>query len=248
MDLPRSFTIRESSHRIHNPFTGEKLATLGRAVSPAPGTDLLDLACGTGEMLCTWARDHLVTGTGVDISTVFISSARARAAELGVANRLSFVHGDASGYVAGRPVGIASCIGATWIGGGVAGTIGLLRRSLADDGMMLIGEPYWRREPPDQATVDGCHATSKDDWLPLPELIESFGELGCDVVEMVLADQDSWDRYAAAQWLNIRRWLDAHPDDELAGQMRAELTTAPVLHARYRREYLGWGVFVLMNR
>ena len=30
-----------------------------------------------------------------------------------------------------------------------------------------------------------------DVWLPLPELIESFGLLGCDVVEMVLADQDS---------------------------------------------------------
>ena len=88
---------------------------------------------------------------------------------------------------------------------------------------MLIGEPYWRREPPDQATVEGCHATSRDEWLPLPELIESFGGLGCDVVEMVLADSSSWDRYTAAQWLNIRRWLDANPGDELADQMRAEL-------------------------
>ena len=50
MDLPRSFTIRASSHRIHNPLTSEKLATLGQAVSPAPGTAMLDLACGTGEM------------------------------------------------------------------------------------------------------------------------------------------------------------------------------------------------------
>ena len=82
----------------------------------------------------------------------------------------------------------------------------------------------------------------------MPELIERFGDLGCDVVEMVLASQDSWDRYAAAQWLNIRRWLDANPDDELTGQMRAELATAPARHARYRREYLGWGVFALMNR
>jgi len=32
---------------------------------------------------------------------------------------------------------------------------------------------------------------------------------------MVLASQDSWDRYAAAQWLNIRRWLDANPGDVL---------------------------------
>ena len=62
---------------------------------------------------------------------------------------------------------------------------------------------------------------------PSAELIESFGALGCDVVEMVLADQDSWDRYAAAQWLNIRRWLDAHPEDELAGQMRAETHRRP---------------------
>jgi ubiquinone/menaquinone biosynthesis C-methylase UbiE len=103
VDLPRSFTIRESSHRIHNPFTSDKLATLGQALNLPPGTRLLDLACGTGEMLCTWARDHQVSGTGVDISTVFIAAARTRAIELGVAGQVSFVHGDASGYVAGHP-------------------------------------------------------------------------------------------------------------------------------------------------
>jgi len=93
VDIPRSFTIRESSHRIHNPFTSDKLTTLGQALSPPSGTRMLDLACGTGEMLCTWARDHQVTGTGVDISTVFIAGARARAAELGVDGQVSFVHG-----------------------------------------------------------------------------------------------------------------------------------------------------------
>ncbi|MBA2947777.1 SAM-dependent methyltransferase [Streptomyces himalayensis] len=248
MDLPRSFTIRESSHRLCNPFTSEKLAILGQAISPSPGTSMLDLACGKGELLCTWARDHGVTGTGVDISTVSIGAARARAVELDVADRVGFVHGDASGHVADDPVGIAACVGATWIGFGVPGTVELLRRSLAPGGMMLIGEPYWRREPLDQATVEACHMSRKDECLPLPELLEQFGDLGCDVVEMVLADQDSWDRYVAAQWLNIRRWLDANPDDELADEMREELATSPVLHARYQREYLGWGVFVLMNR
>ncbi|MQM27648.1 SAM-dependent methyltransferase [Glycomyces albidus] len=248
MDLPRTFTIRESSHRLINPFTPEKLAVLGRAIRPEPGTTMLDLACGKGEMLSTWARDHGVTGTGVDISSVFIDSARERAAELGVADRVAFVHGDAAGHVADAPVGIASCIGATWIGGGVDGTVDLLRRSLAPGGMMLIGEPYWRLDPPDQAAVEGCYMGSKDELFGLPELLEHFRDLGCDVVEMVLADQDSWDRYSAAQWLNLRRWLDANPDDELAGELRAELDTAPVKHARYQREYLGWGVFALMDR
>lgn len=248
MDLAREYTIRESGHRIHNPLTSQKLATLGEALSPPPGTRLLDLACGSGELLCTWARDHHVTGTGVDISTVFLAAARARAIELDVAEQVRFSHGDASDHVADEPVDIGSCVGATWIGGGVAGTVDLLRRSLRPGGTMLIGEPFWRREPPDQATVDGCDAIGGDTFLLLPDLLAQFGELGCDVVEMVLADQDSWDRYVAAQWLTTRRWLDAHPDDDLAEQMRAELTTAPARYARYRREYLGWGVFALMDR
>jgi SAM-dependent methyltransferase len=248
-DIARQWAIREGSHRIHNPLTPEKLATLGDALRLPPGTRILDLACGSGEMLCTWARDHGFTGTGVDISSVFIGSARERARELGVADMVEFVHGDASGYVAGQPADIAACVGATWIGDGAEGTVALLRRSLAPGGIMLVGEPYWRKEPPDQETVEGCYASAKEEWkVGLGSLLGSFGEMGLDVVDMVLADEDSWDRYVAPRWLSIRRWLDANPDDELYDEMRAELTAAPVRHAKYQREYLGWGVFALMDR
>jgi SAM-dependent methyltransferase len=248
VDIPRSFTIRESNHRIHNPIDDVKLAVLGRALRPAPGARVLDLACGSGELLCTWARDHGLSGTGVDLSATFLASARARAVELGVTDRVEFVHGDASGHVADEPVDIAACVGAAWIGGGVPGTVELLRRSLRPGGLLLIGHPFWRLDPPDQAAVEGSHVTDRDEYLPLPDLLAQFGELGCDVVEMVLADQDSWDRYVAAQWLTTRRWLDENPEDELAPAMRAELATGPARYARYQREYVGWGVFALMDR
>jgi SAM-dependent methyltransferase len=248
VDLPRSFVIRERNHRLHNPFTDEKMALLGRAIHLSAGASILDLASGSGEMLCTWARDHGITGTGVDISTVFTGLAQARAEELGVADRVRFLHGDASGHVADEPVDIAACIGATWIGNGVPGTIDLLERSLRPGGLMLIGEPYWRIDPPDQATVEGCHAGSKDQYTSLPGLVERFGDLGWDLVEMVLADQDSWDRYHAAQWFTLRRFLDQNPDDEMAADVRAELDAAPLQHVRYPREYMGWGIFALMKR
>lgn len=248
MDLPRSFTIRASSHRIHNPFDHVKLATLGRALRLSAGTRILDLGSGSGEMLCTWARDHGVAGTGVDISTIFTEQARARAIELGVADQVNFVHGNAAGYVADEPVDVAACVGATWIGGGVTGCVELLSRSLRPGGLMLIGEPYWLRTPPDRETAQACEANDPGDFKLLPDLIAHFSDLGNDVVEMVLADPDSWDRYTAAQWLNMRRWLDQNPDDELADQVRNELATEPVQYTRYGREYLGWGVFALMKR
>jgi len=248
VDIPRIFNITESAHRIHNPITPDKLATLGAALRLERGARVLDLGSGSGEMLCTWARDHGIVGVGIDMSRLFTEQAKRRAEELGVADRVDFIHGDAAGYVSDEKADVAACVGATWIGGGVAGTVELLARSLRTGGIILVGEPYWRQLPPTENVAKGCLANAIADFLMLPELLASFGRLGYDVVEMVLADQDGWDRYEAAKWLTMRRWLEANPDDELAGEVRVQLTSEPERYATYTREYLGWGVFALMPR
>ena len=248
LDIPRIFNISESAHRIHNPLTAEKLATLGAALRLAPGTRILDLGSGSGEMLCTWARDYGIVGTGIDKSPLFTEQARERARELGVADRLAFLHDDAAGFVADEKAGVAACIGATWIGGGVAGTVALLRQSLVTGGILLIGEPYWRQLPPTEAVAKACLAGAISDFQLLPDLISQFGALGYDLIEMVLADQDSWDRYEAAKWLTMRRWLDDHPDDAFGAEVRAKLDAEPLRYVTYSRNYLGWGVFALMVR
>ena len=93
---------------------------------------------------------------------------------------------------------VAACVGATWIAGGVAGTIELLARSLRSGGIILIGEPYWRQLPPTEDVAKGCLANSISDFLLLPELLASFGHLGYDVVELRSLIQEIWRLFLAA--------------------------------------------------
>lgn len=248
MDIPRIFNITESRHRIHNPFTPAKYDTLGRVLRLKPGTSILDLGSGSGEMLCTWARDFGINGTGIDKSQLFSEQAKARAEALGVSDQVNFIHDDAAGYICDEKVDVAACVGATWIGGGVAGAIELLAKSLLPGGIILIGEPYWLKTPPSDEVVKGCGAGSISDFLMLPKLIGSFGDLGYDVVEMVLADREGWDRYEAAKWLTMRHWLGENPHDDFAPEVRTHLSSEPTRYAAYTREYVGWGVFALMAR
>jgi hypothetical protein len=60
--------------------------------------------------------------------------------------------------------------------------------------MVLIGEPYWRLDPPDQETVEACGAAVKEHFRSLPALVAQFGALGWDVVEMVLSSLTARDR------------------------------------------------------
>jgi SAM-dependent methyltransferase len=235
--------IAEADHRILDPFTDAHLLELARVARVGAGTRVLDLACGKGEMLCRWAQEFGSSGVGVDLSPVFAEAARKRAVELGVADRVGIEQADASSY---RPApgafDIAACVGATWIGGGLAGTIELLRPAVPPTGLLLIGECFWREPPP--ADVRAAYGDT-DAIVDLPGLLDRFEQAGTDLVEMVLADEHSWDRYAAAQWWALRRWLDEHPDDPRAQQVREFRDEARRGHLAHQRRYLGWGVFVL---
>ncbi|MBA3618263.1 MAG: class I SAM-dependent methyltransferase [Actinomycetota bacterium] len=236
--------IAESGHRILDPFTDAQLREVGSVARVGPDTRVLDLACGKGEMLCRWAREFGCAGVGVDLSEVFVRAARRRTEELGVADRVVIEQGDAATYrFASGAFDIASCIGATWIGDGVAGTIDLLRNAVTSAGLLLIGEPFWQEAPPAEAEegIGGRPGAFTD----LPGLLDEFDAAGTDLVEMVLADQHSWDRYVAAQWWNLRHWLDGRPGDPLAPEVRQFLDHSRRVHLNYQRRYLGWGVFVL---
>lgn len=236
--------ISEANHRILNPFTEDKLMLLGEICRLQPEMRQLDLCCGKAELLCQWSYRWGIHGVGVDISPVFLAAARERAAEMGVQDRITLIEGDAGQYAAeANSFDVVSCIGATWIGGGLVGTLKLMQPALKPGGLLLVGEPYWITPPPDAAYA--AMGFGKDDFTSLVGTLDRIEAAGLELVEMVLADGNSWDRYAAAQWLTVDDWLRANPNDPEAPALRQWIADAKRVHLEYQRRYLGWGVFVL---
>jgi SAM-dependent methyltransferase len=242
----RFHEISESRHLILNAFTPAKLRLLGQICAGDRPTRILDLCCGKAEMLCTWAAEHQVSGVGVDISEVFLTAARQRAVDLQVDDRVTLVHADAASYVApsSEQFDVVSCIGATWIGDGLVGTLELMRQSVKPSGLVVVGEPYWIDPLPEGMTVLGV---TESDFASLARTLELVESAGFDLVEMVLDSPDDWDRYVAAQWWTVDDWLRHNPDAPDAVAVREWIRAGQRSYLSVDRRYLGWGVFVLRS-
>jgi len=240
------YEVSEAGHRILNPLSDQKLALLGQICIDRTRMHHLDLACGRGEMLCQWARTYATHGLGIDVNPSFLTDARLRAEELGVEGLVEFHEGDAATFDCGpETFDLVSCLGATWVGGGLMGTLDLMRRRLASGGLLLVGEPFWNQVPEE----------GEDDLMGGPGDLSSLSgtvkrceAAGCELVEMVIADTDDWDRYQASQWLAVDRWARKNPDHPEAPDLRETQALWRRAYLEYGRERWGWGVFVLRPR
>jgi SAM-dependent methyltransferase len=242
-------TVSEAGIPIQNPFSEEKMLLLGEKCRELgflqPADRMLDLACGHGEFLSRWAKLYGISGTGVDIVPEFVADARIRAEELGVTPRVKFIAGDANGYaVKSASYDIVSCLVAMDIGGSRAGTFALMRRFLREEkrGLLLAGEPFWNREPNAQAAA--AMGAKPEDFLTLPALYDAFDRTGLTLLNMVLTDDEGWDRYQTHHWVKIHQWLRENPGDPDAAQFRAEIEDWKRSYLLYRGQF-GWGVFLL---
>ncbi len=74
MDIPRIFTISESEHRIHNPFTPEKYATLGRVLRMKPDKPVAMPAQDSWRVRLAMAREwrDVVNKHGGDVTVMHL--------------------------------------------------------------------------------------------------------------------------------------------------------------------------------
>lgn len=239
--------IAERSLRIMNPISEHKLMLVGQLCQLQRGMRWLDLGCGKAEMICRFAQAHGIRAVGVDYFQELLDIGQQRAAELGVADAITLVQGDAAAYQPdAADFDVVSCIGAPWIGGGFVGTLALMQRLGKPDGLYVMGDAYWTETPPEEAYI----AWNKQPGAQVTqvETLDRIESAGMDLVEMVLSTPDEWDRFEAAQWMAVHDYLRAHPDDETARAAYAWKAEQRRAYLQYARRYFNWGIFVLRRK
>jgi cyclopropane fatty-acyl-phospholipid synthase-like methyltransferase len=228
------------------PLTQAQLLRLAHMCQVNIGTRVLDLACGRGELLAQWARQHELQGTGVDDSAAAITLAQKRAEELEVWSQLQFVVADVLAYPQPyHQYNVIALLSATGLAATLPEVLDTLRQAIKKDtgGLLLVGEMFWRQEP----TPALCRALEVErDWLETPaSLVDQFTAAGLELVDMLLLTPADWDAYYAQQWRTCAAWLAEHDDDADAPALRDWLHRSRRYYLHYEREALGWGAFVV---
>jgi SAM-dependent methyltransferase len=112
-----------------------------RRLRANPPARVLDLGCGLGASSVALARAYpRAQVLGVDLDQASVAEARAQAAEAGVADRATFVVGDAAQVAAEEPFDLVTIFEALHDVGDPVGTLGTARALLAADGNVLVAD------------------------------------------------------------------------------------------------------------
>jgi SAM-dependent methyltransferase len=114
---------------------------LNQRLRSAPPARVLDLGCGLGASSIALARAYpRIQVLGVDLDQASITEARAQAAKAGVADRVTFVAGDAAQVTPDAPFHLITIFEALHDMGDPEGTLRAARALLADDGNVLVAD------------------------------------------------------------------------------------------------------------
>ena len=243
METWKFYGITHADHVVCNPTGPERLDELIGLLDLPQGASAWEAACGKGELLVRLAEQRHVRGTGVDMSPYEIAVARERSAARAPAAELTIIEGDAAEH-APEPasVDLAVCLGASWIWGGHRGTLQALRGFTRPGGLVLVGEPYWRREP-DPAYLAAAEL-ARGDFSTLLGNAEIAAEESLTLLYVLPSRDEDWDRYEMLQVRAAERYALAHPDDPDVEELLARVRRGADAYLRWGRDTLGWAIYL----
>jgi SAM-dependent methyltransferase len=249
MDTWKFYDITHRDHVVCNPTSVEKLDALIGWLDLPTAPRVLDIACGKGELLLrVAARWGGPGGSGleavaVDLSPFVIRDLRESAGRRAPAARIEALVMDGADY---RPqpgsFDMASCLGASWTFGGHRATIRALAAAVRPGGKVLVGEPFWKREPAaEYLESTGMRA---GDFGSHEENVQAGVAEELVPWLALVSSGDEWDRYETLQWRATARHAAAEPDDPDLPELVSRVERNRGEYLRWGRNTLGWALYL----
>jgi SAM-dependent methyltransferase len=243
MHFTKFFSIVERELDILNPTSHEKLMLLADYCGIRDGSRVLDAGSGNGYMLREWAKHRSIEGTGLEINPSFVVQARSRASAEGVDDALTFVEGDAKGFVP-DPEGydVVTCVGAPFAIGSFGEAVGWMLGALRPSGIMAIGDEYLHAALPEE--VAEREGVGPGDYRTLEESEAVLEGHGLVLDGVIAGSPEDWDQYASGGWQAAHAWAEANPDDPDRAELLGTVDRDRKEYLRFKRHHMGWAILV----
>jgi hypothetical protein len=146
-----------------------------------------------------------------------------------------------------KPIGnetydLTMCIGASWIYNGFKGTIEALKKMTKPGGLIIIGEPYWLKEPSDDHLK--MSGIKKEEFNSHYKNVDVGEKEGLYCIYTLVSNLDDWDHYETLYWWAAMDYVTDNPDDPDNTELLKRVRKAKTEYLLYGRDTLGWAIYV----
>jgi SAM-dependent methyltransferase len=244
MERWKFYNIIHRNHRLWNPMSVEKLDEVCDLLNLRHGARVLDIACGKAELLVRLAERFDIAGVGVDLSPYSIRDAASKGSQRAPGAALEFICLDAAEYQPDEPQSfdLTMCIGASWIWKGHRGTLRALKDMTKPGGLVMAGEPFWIKEPPQEYLAS--EGMKYEDFSTHHGNIIIGEEEGLMFLYSVVSSPDDWDRFEGLHWYSAAEYARTHPDDPDLPEIMERVASYRNSYLRWGRDCLGWAIYL----
>ena len=243
MDRSKYTTISHRGLAYASPMPIAKMELVIDLLDLPAGGRVADFGAGKAELSIRLIERYGVQVTAIERASAFVEEARQRAAGRVPATALMLHEGDAAAVrIEPGSLDLAVCIGATEVHGGYAATLAALRSLVRPGGRVLVGEGYWKREPPPEYLV--AIGAAAEEFASHADNVAAGVALDLLPAHAVTASEDDWDDYEWRHALAVERWASAHPDDPDKETLLARIRSWRDAYLRWGRDALGFGLYL----
>ena len=242
MEKMKYYEVSHRWHTLFNPMSMAKFERLCRTFRLDKGARVLDIACGSGEYLVRLAELYGIIGVGIDISKAFLAMCRDNKMARVPDADIEFLEMDGASYVPEERFDVAMCIGADWIWKGVPGTIRAIKDMTKVGGFVVIGSPYWLKEPLKQYLELSGMKREAYGWFE--DVIRLGEEEGLSCIHVVASDHADWDHYESLQWWAVDEYIRQNPDDPDNEELLRQTREYRGHYLCGGRESFNWAIYV----